>query len=231
MPLIEMSDYCVRPMGSGYGLNHIYFSLGQGDLCTVESQNPDDAHLFMRALATLNMPSSGTYRFNGQTIDLHSQRKSLKCKRKIGYIAPDAALISNLTIRQNLLLMQYYFSNDLSIGLDERQQWLCQSFGIDAKMNQRPAGLNAREVQAAMIIREVIKKPQLLLLIHPEDFIGHDKFELITQIFNDWIAEGKPVVFHSYDRRLIRRYAKKKVIISNGTLTTIDIKPTDETMG
>ena len=36
--------------------------------------------------------------------DLKAYRDMLPCKQKIGYIAPDAALISNLTLRQNILV-------------------------------------------------------------------------------------------------------------------------------
>jgi ABC-type polysaccharide/polyol phosphate transport system ATPase subunit len=45
-----------------------------------------------------------------------------------------------------------------------------------------------------------------------------------VEIFNTWIGKKKPVVFLSYDRRLIRRFANRKVLITKGTLTTIDVK-------
>lgn len=224
MSLIELSDYTLTPTGTGQGLSNIYFSLSTGDICAIESQNADDAHQFIRALATLIQPAKGTYHFNGKKINFTKMQETLNCKRKIGYIASDAALISNLTIRQNLLLMQYYFSNDLSIEIDEKTRELCQAFGIDSKLHQRPAELNTREAQAVIVVREYIKKPEVLLLTNPEEFIGHEKLELLTQIFNDWIATGKPVVLNSYDRRLVRLYANRTIIIANGSLTTIDLK-------
>lgn len=228
MPLIEMANYDLAPIETGQGLKGINFSLSPGDVYAVESKIPDDAHLFIRALATLTRPNKGTYYYDGKPIDF-SKPEAIACKRKIGYIAPDAALISNLTIRQNLLLMRYYFSNDLTIDLSEKQKALCRSFGLDAKLNKRPAQLNAREIQAVIVIREVFKKPELLLLIQPEEFIGHENFDQMTLLFNDWTAASKPVVFHSYDRRLIRRYAKRKVVISGDALTTVDMKRlTDE---
>ncbi len=229
MPLIELSDYTIAPTASGQGLNSIYFSLAAGDVCAVEGQSPNDAYLFVRALATLVHPDKGIYRYDGQKVDLKNQQELLSCKRKIGYIAPDAALISNLNIRQNLLLMQYYFKNDLTLDLDDRGRQLCQNIGLENKLHLRPAALNPREVQAAIIVREYIKEPEVLLLINPEEFIGHEKIDLMTQLFNDWTHKAKPVVFSSHDKRLIRRYAKKKVIIANGTLTTVEMKRFEDT--
>lgn len=224
MYLIEMSDYTLNPIGSGHGIKDFYFALAPGDVCAIEAQNPDDGHEFLRALATLTYPSKGTLRWNGRRIKLKSYRALLGYKKKIGYIAPDAALISNLTVRQNILIHRYYAENDLNIDLDDSLAAMCDTFGVCQKLDRRPADLNSMERQMAIVIREIGKKPDVLLLDRPEDFIGHAKFEMLVELFNRWIAQYKPVVFVSYDRRLIRRFATRKVLITNGSLTTVDIK-------
>ena len=223
---IEMSEYTLAPQGSGQGINAFHFALSSGDVCAVEAQSPDDASIFLRSLATLIRPVSGTYRYEGEPIDLTSRKEVLDCKPKIGYIAQDAALISNLTIRQNILIQRYYRENDLNIDLDGKLQTLCDTLGISSKLDMRPADLNLMESQMAVVIREISKKPQVLLLDRPEDFIGHAKFDILVEIFNDWIAKKKPVVFLSYDRRLIRRFANRKVIIAKGALTSVDVGQT-----
>jgi len=222
--IIEMSDYTLAPRGSGHGIHDFYFALSPGDVCAVDARISDDATLFLRSVATLARPVKGTYRYDGQRINLSSYSDMLACKAKIGYIGPDAALISNLTIRQNILIQRYYRENDLTIDLDDRLQSLCEALGICRKLDMRPADLNAMEIQMAIVIREFSKKPQVLLLHRPEDFIGHAKFDMLVEIFNTWIGKKKPVVFLSYDRRLIRRFANRKVLITKGTLTTIDVK-------
>jgi ABC-type lipoprotein export system ATPase subunit len=221
-----MSDYTLAPHGSGHGINGFYFALSSGEVCAVEAQNPDDANDFLRAVATLSRPIKGTYRYEGKRINLKSYKDMLRCKPKIGYIAPDSALISNLTVRQNILIQRYYFENDLNIDLDERLQTVCHTLGICDKLDKRPADLNSMEIQMAIVIREISKKPQVLLLQRPEDFIGHAKFDVLVEIFNEWIAKQKPVVFITYDRRLIRRFANRKILITNGALTTVSIKRT-----
>lgn len=222
--IIEMSDYTLVPRGSGHGLHDFYFALSPGDVCAVDAQISDDATLFLRSVATLVRPVQGIYRYDGHRINLSSYKDMLACKAKIGYIGPDAALISNLTIRQNILIQRYYHENDLTIDLDEKLQSLCDRLGVCRKLDMRPADLNAMEVQMAIVIREISKSPQVLLLDRPEDFIGHAKFDILVEIFNNWIAKKRPVVFLSYDRRLIRRFANRKVLIAKGSLTTIDVK-------
>lgn len=222
--LLELSEYTLAPTGAGYGINGFYFTLNPGDVCVIDSQSPDDAHLFLRALATLVRPVKGIYTFMGQSHDLRRYEDMLCCKQKIGYVAPDAALISNLTIRQNLMLQRYYSEDLLNIDLDQHVYDLCDSFGIATKLHLRPSNLHPMEIQAAIIIREITKKPSFLLLGHPEDFVGHAKYELIVEMLNQLVSERVPLVMLSYDRRIVRRYVNRKILITKGSLTTVAVK-------
>jgi ABC-type lipoprotein export system ATPase subunit len=224
MFLIELSNYTLPPVGSGHGIRNFAFSVTTGDVCAVDAQNPDDAHQFLRALATLVYPSNGCFRFNGEPLSLKNYKELLNFKKKVAYIAPDAALISNLTVKQNILLHRYYFENDLAIDLDDKLLTLCDTFGITRKLDSRPVDLNSAERQTAIAVREISKAPVLLLLDHPEDFAAHTRLDLLSQLFTTWIDQRKPVVFVSYDRRLIRRFANRKIQIVQDALTTVSIK-------
>jgi ABC-type molybdate transport system ATPase subunit len=223
MYVIEMSDYTLPPVGSWDGIRGFHFTLSQGEVCAVEAPKPDDGQQFLRAVATLTCPRKGTYRFMDNELNLQNYRELLECKKKIGYIASDAALISNLTVRQNMLIHRYYFENDLNIDLDDQVGLLCDNLGICQKLDRRPADLNSMERQLAIVIREISKKPEVLLLERPEDFVGHARFDMLVRLFNDWIDQRKPVVFVSSDRRLIRRFATRRILITNGSLTSTDM--------
>ena len=226
MIVIEMSEFSLRPAGGGQGIREFDFALAQGDVCAVEAQNPDDAHGFLRALATLDYPVKGMYRFMGQVFNLKNYKELLCCKKRMAYIASDSALISNLTIKQNILIHRYYHENDLNIDLDDKLKSMCDTFGIRIKLDRRPADLNSMERQMAIVIREIAKDPDLLLIERPEDFIGHARSDVLIQIFNDWIKQRKPVAFISFDRRLIRRFATRRILIANGVLTEADVRDT-----
>jgi ABC-type lipoprotein export system ATPase subunit len=223
--LIEMSDYTLAPYGSGDGINGFYFALQAGDVCAIEAQSPDDAHQLLRAVATLEYPLKGTFRWAGRPLNLKDYKELLAYKQSVGYIAPDAALISNLTVRQNILIQRYYAENDLNIDLDDTLKAMCDMLGVCQKLDRRPADLNSMERQMAIVIREISKKPGILLMDRPEDFIGHAKFDMLVQLFKNWIDQRKPVVFLSYDRRLVHRFATRRILITNGLLTTVDVKP------
>jgi ABC-type molybdate transport system ATPase subunit len=66
-------------------------------------QNADDATGISACTGIDGLPGAGNLSIQGKTKRPERYRDMLPCKRKIGYIAPDAALISNLTLRQNIL--------------------------------------------------------------------------------------------------------------------------------
>ena len=220
MYLSELSDYVLAPSGTGRGLNRFNFTISKGDAYSIKSDSGDDARLLLKALATLIYPTKGAYLFYGEKLDFTDYRKLLFCKREIGYIALDSAMISNRTIRENLLFMRHYFENSLDISLDEQTKNLCRDFRIYDKLDIHVSKLDRMDLRVAIAIRELTKHPKLLIVERPEDLVSHIKRGLFLKILNDMIIAKIPMVFLSYREDLIRELANKKITIENGKLTT-----------
>jgi ABC-type lipoprotein export system ATPase subunit len=219
-PVVELVAYVLGSPGGGSRLGPFELGLSAGDVCTIEASNPDDGRVLLKALATLVRPLSGSYSFLGQPRDLANHREALSCKQKIGYAARDAALISNLSIRQNLLLMRYFFENALNIALHPEVVDLCRIFGIIDKLDLKPSDLNAMENRAALLIRELAKRPALFLFDQPEDFLGLAGYDALLGIAQQLIDLRTPIVFLSYDPRLATQFGNRSIIIGDGVLET-----------
>jgi len=223
MYLIELSDYCLNPIGTGNGLNNSYFALSSGDACSMQTDSTDDAHIFLKALATLVRPVSGTYRFTGKTIDFSDYRELLPFKKKIGYIGQDSAMISNRTVRENLLLMRFYFENSVSITLDENVLKFFKLFDLEDKLDLRPGELRPVDLRNAIAIRELTKSFDVLLLDRPENYFGFKSFYIFNEILENTLEAGHAVVFFSRDRNFIETFSNRKILIAGGTLTKVPL--------
>lgn len=224
MNVVELTDYATEPFGTGHGLDDVSFILSKGDVCSIQTDSQDDAHNFFRALATLTPPVNGSYAFKGDKLDFSDYRNLLCYKKQIGYVAPDSALLSNRTIRENLLFMRYHFENSLTIDLDDNTAHLCRIFEIENKLDMRPAALNPLDLRLAITIRELAKSPEVLLLFRPEDFVGQAKFDLLMDILKKLTASEIPIVFLSYENGIMETFSSKKIIIANGRLKTVEIQ-------
>lgn len=221
MTIIELTDYTTEPIGTGHGLYDVSFILSKGDVCSIQTDSQDDAHNFLRALATLTPPVNGSYAFKGDKLDFSDYRNLLCYKKQIGYVGPDSALLSNRTIRENLLFMRYHFENSLSIDLDDNTAHLCRLFEIESELDMRPAAMNPLDVRVAITIRELAKSPEVLLLFRPEDFVGQTKFDLLMDILKKLVASETPVVFLSYENGFLETLSSRKIVIADGRLKTV----------
>jgi ABC-type lipoprotein export system ATPase subunit len=222
MNLIELDDYTLAPAGSSHGLAPCHISIGKNDVWAIEADFIDDAHQFLRGLATLDRPVSGTYRYQGQIVDFNNHQMLLELKRKIGFIAPDTSLISNRTLRENLLLMRYYDENSLNITLDDKIYDLCRKFDLYDKLDQRPGQLLPNEFRTAIAIREISKPLELLLLDRPEDVVAHDRIDLFADLLQSIIDVGHPVVLYTSKQTLVSRFAKATLQLKKGCLTMLN---------
>lgn len=187
----------------------------------MQADSPDDAHLLLKAIAMLEHPTGGAYRFMGKKINFSDHRNLLPYKKKIGYVTTDTSMISNMSIRENLLLMRYYFENSLSLDIKDNVKNLCAVFDIYDKLDIRPGELRPTELRSAIVIRELTKSPDILLFERPEDFIRHTKFDLFVKLLKEMLLTGIPVVFISYDAYLVKEFSNREILISDGNLTTV----------
>ena len=223
--MIVLSEYTlVSPEGnSRIEIDRLFIS--REDVCAIHADSADGAGLFLRGLATLEAPRRGIYRFSGSPLDFTGHQHLLHIKKRIAYIAPDTELISNRTVRENLLLMRYYNENSLSIDIDEQTMALCRDFGLIHKLDQRPGTLHPQERQTAFAIRELSKPFDLLLMNRPEDIISHERFDTFLAVVESIIERKKAVVFFSLNRHLNSVRVTRTISIREDTVT---ISPENE---
>ncbi len=218
MAVITLENYELKDLTTGSCLRDFNFSLSRSEACSISAEHADDAHLLARALATLARPVSGKYIFNDTTLDFSDYRNLLEYKKQIGYFGPDAALVSNLTVRDNLLLSRAYFENTLDLDLDDNVKDLCGEFQLADKLDLRPTALSRLDIRAAIMIREFSKSLKFLIMDSPEDLIGHTGFNFLVNKIENMTASGIPLVLLCENDELVARLTDRTVRIPMGEL-------------
>jgi D-methionine transport system ATP-binding protein len=221
MKLVQLTEYSFDSKKTGCPFQPFNFSMVPGDVVSISSDSAGDALNFLMALATLIHPLQGEYRYKESMLDFSNYRNLLDTKRNIGFITSHAALISNLTVRQNLLLMHAYFTNSFSRQLDPRTQELCRLFSLQDKLELRPAELTDHDYRFVVTIRELSKTPEMLLMEYPEKYIGITNLETLNTILFDILDQNMCFVFLSEYRQFIETFSKRELVISKGTIQEV----------
>jgi ABC-type lipoprotein export system ATPase subunit len=211
--VVTLENYELHDTTTGSHLQNFNFSLGTGEACLLTAEASDDAHLLASALATLVYPVAGRYIFEDAPLDFRNYQNLLKYKREIGYFGPEAAMISNLTVRQNLLLSRTYFENRLDLDLDDKVKALCSAFRLTEKLDLRPTALSSLDIRAAIMAREIAKPLKFLIVDSPEDLFGHSGFSFLVTEVEQMTASGIPLVLLCENDALATRLTDRTVRI------------------
>lgn len=221
MKLVELIEYSFVSRKTGRPFQPFNFSMAPGDVVSISTDSAGDALTFFKALATLIRPLQGDYRYKENILNFSNYRNLLDAKKNIGFITSHSALISNLTVRENLLLRNAYFMNSFSGQLDQRTQELCRLFSLEDKLEMRPAALADHDYRFVVTVRELIKTPEMLLMEYPEKFLGIANLEMFKTILFEMAGGDVCIAFLSEYRHFIETFAKRKLVISRGTLQEV----------
>ncbi|MFO8048755.1 MAG: hypothetical protein R6U29_06960 [Desulfosudaceae bacterium] len=218
MPIIKLTNYL---LGTETGLLPVFnLAARENEFWIVESERPEKTNLFFRALATLVTPLRGEYRFLDRRLDFSDYDHLLECKKKIGFISPDIALTSNRTIRENLLLTHYYETNTLALPLTSQMEKMSLQLGIIDQLDQRVTEISQWDLRSGLIIRELNKPYELLLIDRPESLVPPDKQPVLIHLLQNQEESGKAIICHSRDKKYIDNFSPTgKIKISQDEIT------------
>ena len=218
--LIRLSDYSLEALGNGNGLQNFNLVLPQGAAFSITTDSPDDAHLLLRGIATLVPPKSGQFFYKGQELQFSDYRNLLSYKRKVAYIGSDATLIVNRSLRDNLMLMRYYFEDLTSIEMSGDVVRLCRTFELEDKLHLKPSQVGPEDNRLCVIVRELTKNPEILLLERLRDFLRAESFEALKGVLRNLIGKKLVLVFFSTDQEFTNEFSQKQILIKKGRVTT-----------
>ncbi len=216
MAILQWKNCSFDPWGEGYGLKNVSLSINRGDVVAIVSDTNEDAHLLLRCMASLECPTQGAFLYKDNPLDCSDYRKLLKYKTNVGYIASDAAVFANRTLGENLLFHRRYFHDDTSQTFDAETEKLFTHLQIAGKLKLQPAQAYAEDIRLTIVVRELRKEPDILLVERPGDDMDYDSMIQFLEIIELVAAMGTPVVFYSFNQEFIRRAANRQLWICKG---------------
>lgn len=217
-PVVELKNLSVQDAWGSSLLADLQVTFPPGAAVHLIADRASDAHLFMRCLATLDWPQSGTYRFAGETLPFSDYQRLLPVKRRIGYLYPMAAMVRNRTVEENLDYQAHYFSDTDLVRHQGLKAELAAGFGIERALSSYPERVSAMEQRQAIAVRALLKEPLLLLAEQPEEFVGRGYLSLFVDEIRKLLARGGVFVYTTNYRGFGKELNPMILRLENGTL-------------
>ena len=227
-PLLRMDNlqrHYDTPAGTVKALDGVSFDIHPGERVILLGPSGSGKTTLLNCLSALDSPTGGSYRFLGEEVPRNQSEKMTSFRRdNIGYVFQFFNLLQDLTVLENILLIQ-----ELAGKKDPaRAKELLGLVGLDAEVDRFPGEISGGQQQRVAIARSIAKRPTLLL---GDELTGNLDTETSNKVMEALVSacktENITSVFVTHDEGLVR-YATRVIRIDSGKIVSDEQIANDE---
>ena len=189
LPLIELQQVTKiygRGTASFQALRGVDLRITQGDFVAVMGPSGSGKSTVMNILGCLDVPSSGSYLFQGVPVEqLDRNQRALLRRNYLGFVFQGFNLLARTTAQENVELPLLYRGEKLA-ARHQAAQTALKSVGLEGFVHHTPAELSGGQQQRVAIARAIVTRPQVLLADEPtgnlDSQTSHEIMQLLTNL-------------------------------------------------
>ena len=205
--------------GTVKALDGVDLKINTGDRILLLGPSGSGKTTLLNCIAALDSPTSGTYTFEGEKVPQNNTEEMTTFRREnIGYIFQFFNLLQDLTVLENILLIQ-----ELSGGRDEkRARELLLLVGLDDEIERFPTEISGGQQQRVAIARSLAKSPKLLLGDELTGNLDSTTSAMVMEVLVEACkTENITTVMVSHDESL-SKYANRVIRLDSGRIVADD---------
>lgn len=158
--------------------------------------------------------SSGRYMLGDKEVStMNEAERSFMIASEIGYVDQQIYLFDSLTINENISLAVLGGKKEVD---KDFLQLLLKYFKLEHLQTKYPFELSGGERQRVVIVRNILKKPQIMLMDEPTsslDFTSSNRLMELISSYQQKFGLATVVVTHNSH---IAKYAKRVILLKDG---------------
>lgn len=205
--------------GTVKALDGVDLKINAGDRILLLGPSGSGKTTLLNCIAALDSPTSGTYTFEGEKVPQNNTEGMTTFRREnIGYIFQFFNLLQDLTVLENILLIQ-----ELSGGRDEkRARELLLLVGLEDEIERFPTEISGGQQQRVAIARSLAKSPKLLLGDELTGNLDSTTSAMVMEVLVEACkTENITTVMVSHDESL-SKYANRVIRLDSGRIVADD---------
>jgi putative ABC transport system ATP-binding protein len=202
MPLIETDSISKRfRMGDVMveALVGVTLSIAAGEAVAIVGASGSGKSTLMNLLGCLDVPSSGTYRLNGQDVARVPRAKLAEFRsRHIGFIFQNFNLLPRASAMENIELPLIYAGQG---GRRRRKRaWeMLEAVGLQDRAHHLPSQLSGGQQQRVAVARALANEPKILLADEPTGSLDSQASQTVMELLERVNGQGVTVVLITHD--------------------------------
>lgn len=209
-----MSDFVIeaeeirKSFGDHQVLRGISFRVAEGETLCILGGSGDGKTTLLKALMGVSKPDSGRIRVYGHDMYSLAEKELLALRRKIGVTFQSGALLSSLTLAENLALPLEYHTRLDQETIATMVKIKLQQVGLLHAADLRPAEVSGGMKKRAAVARALAMDPKILFYDEPSAGLDPIATARIDRLINDLkTGMGITSVVVTHEMESVRRIA------------------------
>ena len=158
-------------------IEEVSLTVRRGEAVALVGSNRSGKGLALKLCAGLGEPSSGSVRVLGVDPSAASDEEMLQLRQRVGFVFAKPALISNMSVYNNVALPLRYHTTLTEEVIHRRVMAGLSECGVDVFHDHMPAGLPLGDARLAALARALVVEPDILFV--DEVLFGLDADDLV----------------------------------------------------
>lgn len=191
---IKIKDLC-KSYGKLEIFNHFNLEIESGKITCLYGESGCGKTTILNIIGLIENYQSGEVEYDGKR---YKKEKDIRMmhRDRIGFIFQDFGLIENLTVRENLEIVQKIKKmKDKLTNMTE----ILESLNLGGVLNRKVYELSGGEQQRVAIAKLLLKNPNLILADEPTASLDEHNQKVILDLMRKLCNQGKTVVIVSHD--------------------------------
>jgi len=211
-----------RVYGSGdatvLALRDVSLSIAAGEFVALMGPSGSGKSTAMNIMGCLDVPSAGSYRFEGTPVEtLSREERALLRRHALGFVFQGFNLLARTSALENVELPLLY----RRVPARERRARALAALdlvGLADRAEHTPAELSGGQQQRVAIARAVVSAPRVLLADEPTGNLDTERSHLIMALLKDLnTRHGQTIVMVTHEAEMAA-YASRLIEFRDGRL-------------
>jgi ABC-2 type transport system ATP-binding protein len=213
MQAIEVEDL-TKKFGSFVAVNHLNFSIGEGEVFGLLGPNGAGKTTTVRMLAGLISSSEGSAKVKGYVIN----SDSLKVRETVGILTENPSLYEKLTAYENMDFFAQAYGLTEPLQKTQRIQEMLQFFGLWERRNDKVATFSKGMKQKLAIARALVHKPSIIFLDEPTSGLDPESSKEVRDLIGKLsYHEKSTILLCTHHLEDAEKLCSRVMIINKGT--------------